>query len=408
MAKPFAWGLEFLQGEDAYRALVDRLSLQLRAEGAEIVVVMSELGLHKDLRLANVVRPGVDVFFSAHTHEATFAPLPSASGAVVVEAGNDGYLGRMDITVRDGRVSALDWALESITPDVPEDPAMAELVAAARAPFFDPDIHMEHPMGWIELPLTEPIDTVVGHTDHLLHRRNALRNPINDILAEVMRNLAGVQVSTTPGFRFDAVVPPPGFEGPRAGGTSGEITLEQLYRILPVSPNVAVGKTTGRELRGVVEAELTRVFSEDPFEHSGGWFGTLGGLELDLDLTRPDGERILAMRLSGSHDRVSDDEVITVVSCVRPFDDEGTMCSNPGFRDIEPFENVSTGNPWIPFEALREAFERGEATRPGAPGPSVVTDRGELEQWPAATFVQPLRGQRAVGVLNRAIVNDAG
>jgi 2',3'-cyclic-nucleotide 2'-phosphodiesterase (5'-nucleotidase family) len=89
MAKPFSWGFAFTQGEDAYRELIDRSVAALRADGAEIVVVMSELGLHRDRRLADVVQPGVDVFFSGHTHEATFAPLESASGAVVVESGND-------------------------------------------------------------------------------------------------------------------------------------------------------------------------------------------------------------------------------------------------------------------------------------------------------------------------------
>jgi 2',3'-cyclic-nucleotide 2'-phosphodiesterase (5'-nucleotidase family) len=399
MAKPFAWGLEFLQGEEGYRDLVDESARQLRSEGAQVVVVMSELGLHKDVRLADVVAPGVDVFFSAHTHEVTFEPLPSASGALVVESGNDGFIGRMDVTVRDGDVVDRVWSVAAVTTAIPEDPAMAELVAAARAPFLEADVHMEHPMGWIDLPLTEPIDTVIGSTDVLLHRRNALHNPINDMLAEALRRLAGTAVSTSPGFRFDAVVPPKGAALAEGRQATGQVTLEQLYRILPASPNVATGRITGRALKEIIEVELMRVFSEDPFEHSGGWFGSMGGLELDLDLSRSDGERVLAMRLTGSERPIAEDERVSVASCIRPFDDAGTMCGNPGFDEVAPFVDERTGKPWTPFLALRRAFETGDAL---AKTTAHVADQGRVEQWPEGWAVQPIRNLRSLSLMDAA------
>ena len=77
-----------------------------------------------------------------------------------------------------------------------------------------------------------------------------------------------------------------------------------------------------------------------------------------------------------------------MVSCVRPFDDEGVMCSNPNFRGITEVENRATGRAWTPFELLLQAFETGAA--PVAPS-SHVEDHGSLGQWPGAPFVQPLR-----------------
>lgn len=391
MAKPMAWGLEFVQGEESYRDLVDQSARKLRSEGAQVVVVMSELGLHKDVRLADVVAPGVDVFFSAHTHEVTFEPLRSASGALVVESGNDGFVGRMDLTVRDGHVVDRAWSVAAVTAAIPEDAEMAELVAAARAPFLEADVHMDHPMGWIDLPLTEPIDTVIGTTDVFLHRRNALHNPINDLLAEAIRRLANTAVSTSPGFRFDAVVPPKGAELAQGGRATGEVTLEQLYRMLPVSPDAATGQVTGGSLRKVVELELTRVFSEDPFSHSGGWFGSFGGVELEVDLSRPDGERVLEMRLAESDSLIAEDQVVSVTSCIRPFDDAGTMCGNSGYDEVVPFIDERTGEPWNPFSALRHALETGEAIEKTS---AHVTDRGGIDQWPAGWAVQPLRDPR--------------
>ena len=392
MAKPMAWGLEFLHGEEAYRDLIDDRAGALRAEGAEVVVVMSELGIHKDVRLADVVAPGIDVFFSAHTHEITLEPIHSASGAYVVEAGNDGFIGRMDLTVVEGRVVGRDWSVTSVTGAIPEDSAMAKLVDEARAPFFAAEIQMDHPMPWIDLPLVEPIDTVIGVTDVLLHRRNALHNPVNEMLAEVLRRLAGTDISTSPGFRFDAVVPAKGMTLPDGGLASGEITLEELYRILPASPQVAVGEITGRELKQVIEGELSRVFSDNPFEHSGGWFGSLGGVEIDVDLSRADGERVLSIRLLGAQDPLAEDDRVSVASCLRPFDDEGTMCGNPGFEGVTPLLEEASGTPWTPFLALRRAFESGTANTKTT---ARATDRSDVEQWPAGWAVQPFRDRRS-------------
>ena len=382
MAKPFAWGFDFLQGEESYRDLIDRSVVELREQDAEVVVVMSELGLHRDRALAEIVQPGVDVFFSAHTHEVTPVPLDSASGAVVVEAGNDGFLGRMDIALRDGAVIERAWRLIPVDASVPDDPEVQRLVEEARAPFLAAEVDMELPVPWVELPLRRPIDTVVGRVDRLLHRRNSLQNPFNAMLAEVIRQAAGTQIAMTPGFRFDAVVLP------EAGG---EINLEQLYRYLPIAPSLATGEIRGEDLRDILELELTRVFSTDPFQHSGGWFGGYGGLEIEVDLTQPDGARIRRLSLSGSQEPIGDDEILTVASCVRPFDEDGVMCSNPAFREVTELENPATGRAWSPLELLTHAFETGAA--PVAPS-SRVADRGGLALWPEGLFIQPLRRAR--------------
>jgi sulfur-oxidizing protein SoxB len=387
MAAPFAWGFDFLQGEDDYRNLIDRLVAELREDGAEVVVVMSELGLHRDHRLADIVKPGVDVFFSAHTHEVTAVPLASASGAVVVEAGNDGFLGRMDVTLQGGAVIERAWQLIPVDASVADDPEVQRLVAEARAPFLAADVAMELPAPWLELPLTRPIDSVVGRVDRLLHRRDVLDNPFNAMLAEVIRRSAGTQIGMTPGFRFDAVVVPRDDGSSSSAGATGEITLEQLYRYLPIAPSLAVGKIRGRDLRDILELELTRVFSADPFQHSGGWFGGFAGLDIEVDLTRPDGERIVRLRLSGSEQPIGDDQLLTVASCIRPFDDDDIMCSNPGYREIVELENSATGRAWTPLEFLLHAFETGAAP---VPPNSRVEDRAGVTLWPQGPFIQPM------------------
>jgi len=381
MAKPFAWGFDFLQGEDAYRKLIDDAARELREQGAQVVVVMSELGLHKDRRLADVVQPGVAVFFSAHTHEVTPEPLKGASGALVVEAGNDGWLGRMDLTVQGDQVVARRWELLPVDASLPEDPRVRALVEKARAPFLAPEVSMDLAMPGVHLPLTRPIDTVIGTSPLALHRRGALENPFNRVLGEVLRRTAGAQIALTPGLRFDAVL------------AAGEpVTLEQAYRYLPMAPTLSLGEIRGDALRANLERELTRVFSPDPFRHSGGWFGGVAGLELELDLQRPDGERILSMRLASTGAPVGPDDVLRVASCVRPFDGDGVMCGSEGFEGITPVENAATGRSWTPLERVVQAFERGEIAA-AAQGPPRVHDRSGVALWPLSPFVQSFLGR---------------
>jgi len=151
---------------------------------------------------------------------------------------------------------------------------------------------------------------------------------------------------------------------------------------------IATGTIRGETLRGILELELTRIFSEDPFQHSGGWFGGFSGLDVEVDLTRGDGERIQRMSLMGSVEQIGDDDVLTVASCVRPFDDDDIMCSNPGYSDISEIENPTTGRSWTPLEFLVDAFETGAAP---VPSNSRVTDRGGQILWPEGLYIQPLR-----------------
>jgi 5'-nucleotidase len=84
---------------------------QLRAAGADLVVVLSHLGFDAhgaaldDLHLPGLV-PGIDVIVGGHSHTFLDAPVPVSTPAGVtriVQVGFGGInLGRMDFTLRRG------------------------------------------------------------------------------------------------------------------------------------------------------------------------------------------------------------------------------------------------------------------------------------------------------------------
>ena len=229
MSSMLAAGLRFLDGEAAHLELIQKQAALLRGQGAQLLVVISHLGIHKDRQLANDLPKGtVDVFFSGHTHESTAAPLETASGAWVVEPGDDGVIGRMDITMSQGKIVSRKWTLLAVDATIPEDSAMADLVSKARAPFLALRVDMAVPNPLVTQKLRKPINTVVGQVQGLLHRRNALENPFNDAFTDALRAYAGTNVAMSPGFRFDAVV---GYED--GAVADGNVTLEDLYRFFP-------------------------------------------------------------------------------------------------------------------------------------------------------------------------------
>lgn len=372
----------------AYEALVARHATALRQAGAVVVVVMSELGLQKDFHLANLLAPGtVDVVFSAHTHETVFEPLVSASGALVVEAGDDTYVGTMDVRLVDGAVTERRWRLQPVTADIAEDPEMAALVAAAREPFLrqDPNLAIPGATG-AQLLLREPITKVIGTAPNPLDRKNALDSTFNDFFTEALRTRAGTQLGMAPGFRFDAPIATDEslVEGDIVA--DGSVTLEDAYRFFPVVYAMGVADTTGEHLRDVLERALDAVFSTTIPLQNGGWVEGFAGFSATVDLTATSGARVQSIEL---RDRtpLRDRDTYSIAGCRRPFDPEGVLCSHAGFTNVRDLTKPG-GQVWTNVEILRDGLERARMLTPTR----VLTDLSNTPLWPAAPYVQPLTG----------------
>lgn len=395
MHPSLAFGLHFLEQEADYLALLNTHSAALRKQGAKVVVVMSELGIHKDYQLAGKIPSNsIDVFFSAHTHEATAEPLVATSGAWVVEAGNDTYLGRMDISVAQGQVVHKSWRLLSVDHDIEPSALVQQLVEQARAPFLSADVDMRIPSLASGLRLTQPIDQVVGYTNHGLDRRHALENSFNNAYADMLRQYSGAQLAMTPGFRFDSVIPADNQTYEDTAIMMGAITLEDAYRFFPVPFTLSTARVDGKRLQEIIESNLNAVFSPDTFAHSGGWFDGYAGLELDLNLAKPEHERVLDMRLSDSGLKIENTDVLTIAGCSRPFDmeSETTLCSYTGFTEVLPLNNPATGQPWTGVDFLVYGLRNGllgDLARE-----KHMHDLNDTLLWPQGDYYQPLQGAR--------------
>lgn len=102
---------------------------------ADIVIVLSHLGIHEDKALAQAVE-GIDIIIGGRSRQLMRAPeivKTSTTSTAIIQVGYDGeWLGRMDVS---GYIHALDTPSHQILfmrPDVPDEPAISSLIDAYR------------------------------------------------------------------------------------------------------------------------------------------------------------------------------------------------------------------------------------------------------------------------------------
>jgi sulfur-oxidizing protein SoxB len=72
-------------------------------EKVDLVLLLSHMGLPTDMKFASRVQ-GIDAVIGAHTHDLVKVPI-KVGGTLVCQAGSHGKnLGRLDLTVRNGKV----------------------------------------------------------------------------------------------------------------------------------------------------------------------------------------------------------------------------------------------------------------------------------------------------------------
>ena len=271
-----------------------------RAEGADLIVVLSELGLVKNVQIAREFSE-IDVVLSAHSHERTLEPIVIDHGqgdrTIIVEAGEDEFLGRLDVTIgqESGKIVDWNWELMEASGAIQEDPDIKALVDRERETFMPGPNFQCHTFGTNAFPfgkghtLCEPLDAIVGHTEPTIERFHALEDIVNNANVDAFMELAqfvdsslndGNTLSTTNGFRFDVTVL--GSED----GFSGDITIGDLYSYYPIGAAVALAEFSGGRLIDHWEDILGNVFDPNPYRQSGGWFlGFTRNMHFDIRLS---------------------------------------------------------------------------------------------------------------------------
>ncbi len=108
----YSKGLSF-DGAEVLQPLVEKLRQQ---EKVDVVVLLTHIGLPKSIRLAETLKD-VDVVLSGDTHERTYEPIVRGKTWIVEPGGFGSFVGRLDLTVQDGKLVDRDWELIELRAD---------------------------------------------------------------------------------------------------------------------------------------------------------------------------------------------------------------------------------------------------------------------------------------------------
>ena len=293
----YSKGLTF-EGADVLPPLIDRLRT---GEDVDVVVLLTHVGLPKSIRLAETLR-GVDFVLSGDTHERTYEPIVRGDTWVVEPGSFGSFLGRLDLTVRGGRVVERKWDLMELRADrFAEDEAVKGVVDEALA------------------PLRPRLDVMIGRTESPLMRYNVVETSLDDVLSDALREAAGTEIALSNGFRFSPPMP------------AGPIHESDLWDWFPITTKLKVGKLTGRQLRAFWEREAEHVFSPDPEKLFGGWLPRPSGMTVRLATHAPTGRRVREIRVGG--EPLEDDRTYTLAACEREGDKPDTLCRIPHVKE---------------------------------------------------------------------------
>ena len=241
----------------------------VKAQGAELVVLLSHNGFDLDAKLATKVR-GLDVVLTGHTHDAL--PQVTKVGATLLVASGSGgkFLSRLDLDIQGKAIKAFRYQLIPVFADaIRPDPEAAALIARHRAP-HDRDLAR-----------------VLGRTDSLLYRRGTLAGTLDDVICDAIIEQRDAEIALSPGIRWGNTLLP-----------GSAITFEDITNATAITyPACYRMAMSGARLKEILEDVADNIFHPDPYYQQGGDMVRTGGLGYTLDVGQRAGNRISGLTL---------------------------------------------------------------------------------------------------------------
>jgi sulfur-oxidizing protein SoxB len=275
----------FTDGKTEVPCFVDRLR---NVEKVDVVVMISELEMSRDVQIAETLSPVPDVILNSDMHERTVEPIVVAhsdgSNTLIVEEGQDGtVVGQMNLHLKQGKITNWDFKQHIINDSIAENSVIAAKVAEVRAPFvtgsFVPGQTVT--VGGNTTMLMRPVDEVIATTQVGLHRSNfvdedmpgVVEGTSHDLIADAMAAIGQAESSSLRGFRYGTHVPP-----------GGGITMEDIYHYIPIASKLGrTDKACGADLKFAIEQSIGGTFHPDPGQWTGGWMFGYHGVSYDVD-----------------------------------------------------------------------------------------------------------------------------
>ena len=298
-------GIVYTKPEENIRHYVQVLRVQ---EQCDFVIILSHLGLSQQLALANSPHcEGIDYIFGGDTHERIRKPIQCKYAKVVEPGAFSSFVGRLDLEVKDGKITGEKYRLIEVEPDkFPADKAIAAIIKKHEKPYLD------------------SINEVVGYSTLPLYRNFVIENTMDTLVIDALKWKTGVDIALSNGFRFCP---------PKTAGKDGLVPITQgyLFDMLPVNSPVRIGTIKGDSMLPWLERELENVLAKDASRRFGGWVVKFRGMELEFYGFKPLGEKVAKVTIGGKP--IDPEKDYTVCACEREGDPEDAICRMRNVRN---------------------------------------------------------------------------
>lgn len=256
---PGAFSKEIYVTDGAWE--IDNYIKEVKELGADVVILLSHNGYPQDIELLKNTK-GVDICLSAHTHNRLYEPV-KVNDTIVIQCGAHGsFVGHLKLSVYNNKITQHEYKLIEVSADI------------------DSDEHIERMVNDIMTPYRSLQKQVVGKTDTVLHRYSTFSSSMDNLLLEAISKATGVDIAFSNGWRYGPPI------------NKGDITLWDLYNMVPMDPIISIVDMTGQEIVDMLEENFERTFSANPMEQMGGYCKRYLGLQIKFHIENPYGYRI--------------------------------------------------------------------------------------------------------------------
>ncbi len=255
-----------------------------RADGAEVVVLLSHNGFDVDQKLAAEV-PGIDVVLTGHTHDAIPHAIEIGKTLLLASGSHGQFVGRVDLEITNGKVTG--YATKTI-------PILADVI--------EPDRTMAAKIEEVRAPYKNEIERVIGHTDDILYRRGNFNGTWDDVICQGMIEERDAQLAFSPGFRWGPTLLP-----------GQDITVEDLHNQTSMTyPSVYRLEFSGQQIKDIMEDVCDNLFNKDPYFQQGGDMVRVGGMAYACAPKETIGNRISDMTMIATGEPIEMDRSYVV------------------------------------------------------------------------------------------------
>lgn len=230
---------------------------------ADVVIMLSHL--HGGNNTVPTKIDGIDMEIGGGND--IFGRPLNIEGTVVVNPGGVGTcVNQTNLNLKDGKVLGYTFNQIILSSDVPEDAEVKAIIEDYQA---DLDAQMEVVIGQCasDIPWSSPLV-------------RTQESPLGNLAADALRDYCDADIAIQNGG------------GIRAGLTAGDVTVGDIFAMLPFDNKVTLVEVTGQTVWDALENGV------DGYPTTNGKFPQVSGIKYTFDGSKPAGERIVSVTLA--------------------------------------------------------------------------------------------------------------